>query len=271
VVHPASRGFRLALRGAGRSRWLRWRPGRAARRSREFELATRLAALVESSADSIVSATLDGVVTSWNAVAERMYGWAAEEIIGQSTSVLIPSALAAELLPVFQRLRQGEILEPFETMVLRKNGSIIEMRLSDSPIPDTRGAATGISAITRDVPGRNRAEAERRALEDRLRQAERLESLGQPAGGTARDFNNVLGVIMNFAAFVAADRRPARGGRRRRADPGHRAIRRLAHPAAAHLQPPREAAASGAGPRRHRGRHRQPALARHRRAHPAAY
>ena len=200
-----SHGTSPGLPGAGRSRWPSWRPGRATRASREFELATRLAAIVESSADSIVSATLDGVVTTWNAAAERMYGWAAEEVIGRSTSLLIPPDLAAELMPTFQRVRQGEVVEPFETRLLRKDGSTIEVWLSDSPIRDASGAVTGISAITRDVTGRNRAEAERRALEERLRQSERLESLGQLAGGIAHDFNNLLAAIMSFAAFVAEE------------------------------------------------------------------
>jgi len=128
-----SRGRNSGLPGAGRSWWRRWQPGGTARRSREFELATRLAAIVESSADSIVSATLDGVVMTWNAAAERMYGWTAQEIIGQSTSLLIPPDMAAELMPVFQRVRQGETVEPFETRLLRKDGSIIEVWLADSP------------------------------------------------------------------------------------------------------------------------------------------
>jgi PAS domain S-box-containing protein len=191
--------------GAGRSRWLRWRPGRAARARREFGLATRLAAIVESSADSIVSASLDGVVTTWNPAAERMYGWAAEEIIGQSTSLLIPPDMVAELVPIFQRVRLGEIIEPFETRLLRKDGSMIEVWLSDSPIRDTEGTVTGVSAITRDLTERNRAGAQRSALEARLHQAERLESLGMLAGGIAHDFNNLLAAIMNFASFVAEE------------------------------------------------------------------
>jgi PAS domain S-box-containing protein len=197
-----SRGASDGRPAAGRP-WWRWRSGRLARRSREFELATRLAAIVESSADSIVSATLDGVIMTWNAAAERMYGWAAQEIIGQSTSLLVPADMAAELVPIFQRVRQGEMIEPFETRLLRKDGSTIEVWLSDSPVRDASGAVTGISAITRDMTERNRAEAERRALEDRLHQAERLESLGQLAGGIAHDFNNLLAAIINFAAFVA--------------------------------------------------------------------
>jgi two-component system cell cycle sensor histidine kinase/response regulator CckA len=200
-----ARGTSSGLPGRGRSRWPRLRPAAVVRRSREYELANRLAAIVESSSDSIVSATLDGVITTWNAAAERMYGWVAEEIVGQGTSVLIPPDLAAELAPVFQRVRLGEKIEPFETRLLRKDGSAVEVWLSDSPVRDASGAVIGISAISRDVTKRNRDAAERRALEDRLRQSERLESLGQLAGGIAHDFNNLLSVIMSFAAFVAEE------------------------------------------------------------------
>jgi PAS domain S-box-containing protein len=134
------------------------------RASGEFELPTLLAAIVESANDSIVSATLDGVITSWNAAAERMYGYTAAEIIGRGTSLLIPPETAAELIPLFQRVRQGEAIEHFETRLRRKDGSLIEVSLSDSPIRDASGAVVGISAITWDLTERNRAHARFRGL-----------------------------------------------------------------------------------------------------------
>ena len=134
------------------------------RASREFELPTLLAAIVESANDSIVSATLDGVITSWNASAERMYGYTAAEIIGRSTSLLIPPETAPELIPIFQRVRQGEGIEHFETRLRRKDGSLIEVSLTDSPIRDASGAVVGISAITRDLTERNRTNARFRQL-----------------------------------------------------------------------------------------------------------
>jgi two-component system cell cycle sensor histidine kinase/response regulator CckA len=100
-------------------------------------------------------------------------------------------------------MQQGERFEPFETRVLRKDGSTVMVSVSDSPIKDARGVVIGVSVTSRDVSARNRIMAERRALEDRLRQSERLESLGQLAGGIAHDFNNLLSVIMSFAAFAA--------------------------------------------------------------------
>ena len=138
--------------------------GRGVRASHEFELPSLLAAIVESANDSIVSATLDHVITSWNAAAERMYGYTAAEIIGRSTSLLIPPEMAPELMSVFERVRQGEGIENFEIRLRRKDGSIIEVLLTDSPIRDASGAVVGISAITRDLTERNRTHARFLAL-----------------------------------------------------------------------------------------------------------
>jgi PAS domain S-box-containing protein len=134
------------------------------RASREFELPALLAAIVESAYDSIVSSTLDGVITSWNAAAERMYGYTAAEIIGRSASLLIPPETAPKLMPVLRRVRQGEGIEHFETRLRRKDGSIIEVSLTDSPLRDASGAVVGTSSITRDLTERNRAHARFRGL-----------------------------------------------------------------------------------------------------------
>src|SRR5580692_1722203 len=161
------------------------------------ELAARLAAIVESSDDAILSKTLDGIITSWNSGAARMYGYPPEEIIGQHVAVLIPPDRRAELGPIFDRLRRGEPVEPFETKRRRKDGTIIDVSVRISPIRDQPGTVTGASAVARDITGRNQAEAQRRALEQELRRSDRLETLGQLAGGIAHDFNNLLAAITN--------------------------------------------------------------------------
>jgi PAS domain S-box-containing protein len=169
---------------------------------REFELASRLAAIVESASVAIIGAGLDHVVTSWNAAAERMLGYAPGEMIGHDVSVIVPPDQAAGIAHNYERLRRGERVEYVETRLRRKDGSSIDVSVSASPILDASGTVVGVSALTRDMTELNRAEAERQALEGRLHQSERLESLGQLAGGIAHDFNNLLAVIMNYAGFV---------------------------------------------------------------------
>jgi PAS domain S-box-containing protein len=169
---------------------------------REFDLASRWAAIVESSADAIIGWTLDGITTSWNAGAEHMYGYAASEMIGRSVFVLVPPG-EAPIQVVQDQLQRGERIAFHETKARRKDGSVIDVSLSISPIRDSGGALAGVSSVARDMTELNRAEADRRLLEQQLQEAERLETLGRLAGGVAHDFNNLLAVITSYAGFVA--------------------------------------------------------------------
>ena len=171
----------------------------------EAETAARLAAIVESSADAILGKTLDGVITSWNAGAEHMYGYTASEIVGRNVSELIPPDRAGELEPILARLRRGERVEPFETRRRRKDGRIIDVSVCISPIRDSAGAVAGASTVARDVTERNRVEAERKKLAQELHRSERLDTLGRLAGGIAHDFNNLLAAILNYAGFIAEE------------------------------------------------------------------
>jgi signal transduction histidine kinase/ActR/RegA family two-component response regulator len=109
------------------------------------------------------------------------------------------------LAAILARVQNGGRVEDLETKRRRKDGIVLDVSVSVSPVRDASGVVVGAATVSRDITERNRAEAARRALEDRLHQSERLESLGQLAGGIAHDFNNVLGVIMNYAAFVAEE------------------------------------------------------------------
>jgi two-component system, cell cycle sensor histidine kinase and response regulator CckA len=162
----------------------------------------RLAAIVESSSDAIVSTTLDGIITSWNAGATATFGYTAEEVIGHNASVLFLPGRAAELVPILDGIRRGVRVAPYETKRMRKDGTIIDILSSISPIRDDSGVITGAGAVVRDVTERNWAEAQRRESAARRREAERMDSLGQLAGAVGHDFGASLGAILNCAARI---------------------------------------------------------------------
>jgi hypothetical protein len=156
----------------------------------------RQAAIVASLGDAIVGVALNGTITSWNGAAKRIFGFTVEEAIGQNINeLIIPPDLTDETASLFQRVRQGLPVEAHETKRIRSDGSIIDVSVTLSPICDSSGATVGISAVVRDI-------TEAKHLEERLRQSERLESLGHLAGGVAHDFNNLLTVIMSSAEFL---------------------------------------------------------------------
>ena len=190
---------------------------------REREATSRLAAIVESSADAIFGMTLDGVITSWNGAAEQMFGYRPAEVVGLPVTTLIPPDRHHELTPMLARVQNGDRVQDLATLRLRQDGTVLDVSLTVCPVWDADGRVAWASAISRDVTARARAEADRRALEARLHQSERLESLGQLAGGVAHDFNNLLTVIIGYGALRGQQvaERPAVAGRRR-GDPGAR-------------------------------------------------
>nr|MBA2752845.1 PAS domain S-box protein [Chloroflexia bacterium] len=134
----------------------RWRAGRDA---------ARLAAIVEGSREAIVGRALDGTVTDWNPGAERLYGYAAHEILGRDISLLIPPGLEDELVSIRTWLEAGEPIPPFETERLRKDGTRVEVAITMSPIRDRSGQVVGASAIARDLSDRAAVHSERRERE----------------------------------------------------------------------------------------------------------
>jgi PAS domain S-box-containing protein len=133
-------------------------------RDRAERAARRLAAIVESSDDAIVSKNLDGYVTSWNSAAERMFGYSAAEMVGESIRLLIPADRQAEEDDVLGQIRQGRRVDHFETIRVRKDRSLIPISLTVSPIRDGDGKIVGVSKIARDISDRKAAEAERAYL-----------------------------------------------------------------------------------------------------------
>jgi len=130
---------------------------------------SRLAVIVSSSDDAIFSATREGLIVTWNAGAERMYGYAAEEITGKHFFVLIPEERRAELAGVEERLLRGDALVHFEQEDMRKDGSRLQVSLTLSPIKDAAGVVTGASVTARDITEQKRAEESLRESEERFR------------------------------------------------------------------------------------------------------
>ena len=156
-----------------------------AERRRDEAALARLASIVEFSDDAIVSKTLDGVVTSWNAGAERLYGYSAEEAIGRPISMVIPPDRPNELLRIMPRLKRGEHVEPYETVRRRKDGTLVEVSITVSPIRSS-GRLIGASAIGRDITEEKRAA---------LREATALRSVASLALAAAHEINNPLTVV----------------------------------------------------------------------------
>jgi diguanylate cyclase (GGDEF)-like protein/PAS domain S-box-containing protein len=118
----------------------------------------RLASIVECSQDAIIGKTLEGVITSWNRAAEKMYGYTMTEAVGQNISFLLPPARQAEIRELMERIGDGQSIDSLETQRLTKTGSLLDVSVSISPIKDADGRITGTSTIARDITLRKRAE-----------------------------------------------------------------------------------------------------------------
>jgi PAS domain S-box-containing protein len=127
-----------------------------------------LAAIVESSDDAIVSKTLDGIITSWNRAAENLFGYSADEIIGRPIATLAPGDRKNEMSAILERIRRGEKVDHFETVRRRKDGSLVDVSLTVSPIRDERGRILGASKIARDITARKQVEERQRLLTTEL-------------------------------------------------------------------------------------------------------
>ncbi len=157
---------------------------------------TMLAAIVECSDDAIISKNLDGIITSWNAAAERLFGYKAEEIIGQSVLRIIPRDLQFEEPGIIARLKSGERIEHYETRRVRKDGELLDVSLTVSPIRDEKGRVVGGSKILRDVRDRKLAEVA-------LVEKEKFAAAGRLAATLAHEVNNPLESITNLSYLLS--------------------------------------------------------------------
>ena len=131
--------------------------------------AQRLASIVESSDDAIVSKNLDGIITTWNRGAERLFGYMAEEIIGKPVTILIPEDRIDEEPEILERLRRGERIDHYDTVRRRKNGSLIDISLTISPVKNADGRIVGASKIARDITERKRAHEQQKLLVNEMK------------------------------------------------------------------------------------------------------
>ncbi len=139
-------------------------------RKQDEEARVRLAAIVESSDDAIISKSLDGIVTSWNAAAERLFGYRAEEMVGYSIRRILPPDRQHEEDQILERLRRGEQIDHFETVRQTKDGRRLEVSVTISPIRDAHGTIIGASKIARDITARKQAEVELQRINEELQQ-----------------------------------------------------------------------------------------------------
>ena len=140
----------------------------ATEKRRNEEVRNRLAAIVESSEDAILAKTLDGIITSWNRAAERLYGYSPSEVVGKPVSLLMPEDVRDDLRLIMERVRRGEPTEHFETIRRRKDGTLIDVSVSVSPIRAEEGTVIGASTVARDITARKRADERIRKSEQEL-------------------------------------------------------------------------------------------------------
>jgi PAS domain S-box-containing protein len=166
------------------------------------EYRSRLASIIDSSQDAILSKDLDGTITSWNKGAERIYGYAPEEVVGKHISLLTPSDRPHEIPEILRKIARGERIENHESVRVTKDGRHLDVSVSVSPLRNAAGDIVGASAIARDITTQKRAEGQ-------LRQSQKMEAIGRLAGGVAHDFNNILGIINACAEFLRDRIEPA--------------------------------------------------------------
>ena len=164
------------------------------------EQATRLlAAVVESSHDAIVSKNLDGIITSWNTGAERLFGYAAEEAVGQNITLIIPPDRRDEERAIVERLTRGEQVDHFETVRMRKDGSLLDVALTISPMKDAAGRIVGASKLARDITERKRAEEALRQAQADLAHMSRVTTMGELTASLAHEIRQPISAAVTNA------------------------------------------------------------------------
>lgn len=175
-------------------------PGALARAfSRHLGQESLLNAIIASSVDAIVTVDMDGIITSWNPAAERIYGYSAAEAIGRNIDMLTPSDRRQEINELMDRIARGEPVEVFDTVKLDKSGKPIDISLTMAPVRDPQGVVVGVSRIARDVTRKKAADRRLRRLQAEAAHASRINASGQMAGALAHEMNQPLTAIVNYS------------------------------------------------------------------------
>jgi len=169
-------------------------------KDRRSEADRHLADIVESSDDIIVSKTLDGIVTSWNPAAERIFGYSADEMVGRPLSTIIPEERQAEEEGILRRIRAGESIRHYETARRHRDGREILISLSVSPVRNNSGEVVGASKIARDITEQKSAQAKANQLQSELAHVARVSAVGQLSSALAHELNQPLSAIMNYVS-----------------------------------------------------------------------
>jgi two-component system sensor kinase FixL len=171
-------------------------------RKRSAEAVQRLAAIVESSDDAILSTDLSGIVTSWNEGARHLYGYSAQEIVGLPIGMLVPPDRQDEGPRILDLIARGDRIEHYETIRVRKDGTAVDVSLTVSPMRNTEGRIIGASKIARNIGLRKAHECRIQELQGELLHATRLVSAGQLAAALAHELNQPLSAILNYAGVL---------------------------------------------------------------------
>jgi PAS domain S-box-containing protein len=171
-------------------------------RKRAEEKLLQTAAIIENSDDAIISKNLDGVIISWNPGAERLYGYTPEEAIGQSVTMLIPPDRPDEEPRILKQIRRGERFDHYETVRRRKDGTLLDVSLTVSPVKDAEGRIIGASKIARDISARRRAEEQ---LREQAEIIETVNQLGQTLAGEL-DLHKLVQAVTDAATEISGAR-----------------------------------------------------------------
>lgn len=167
-------------------------------RNRADEVRNRLAAIVDSSDDAIISKDLNGIVTSWNAGAMHLFGYRPEEMIGRSILTIIPPELQSEEPAILATMRSGKKIDHYETVRIHKTGARLHVSLTISPVRDSGGRIVGASKIARDI-------GERLRMQEAMMASEKLAATGRMAAAIAHEINNPLEAVTNLAYLLSTD------------------------------------------------------------------